>query len=218
MDSSASLNVLLTDDHTLFRKGMTLMLEGNAQIGKIYEAANGREALKHLREIKNIDIVLIDMDMPLMNGLETSKRIVDNFPEVKIIMISMHEELAVISEVIEVGVHSYLLKSASQEEVDRAIDSVVNNDFYYNQLVSNALNSKAEKKEVEKVELADISPRETEVLQLICKELSMKEISEKLFLSEQTVQTHRKNLMRKTNSRNAVGLVRYAIQKGIANF
>ncbi|MEP5611335.1 MAG: response regulator transcription factor, partial [Cyclobacteriaceae bacterium] len=122
---------------------------------------------------------------------------------------------------IEIGVHSYLLKNADPEEVHKAIISVRNNDFYYNQLVSSALRNKIQREGIEKKSIqnrGDVSPREIEILQLICQELTMKEIGEKLFLSEQTIQTHRKNLMRKTQAKNAVGLVKFAFQNGIASF
>ena len=158
--------------------------------------------------------------MHVLDGWETSKKVISQFPHVKIIMISMHESLQTISDLIEIGVHSYLLKSAEPEEVHKAIISVINNDFYYNQLVSQALHKKIQKDGIEKKSIpskADISARETEVLQLICQELTMKEIGEKLFLSEQTIHTHRKNLMRKTQAKNAVGLVKYAIQHSIVN-
>ena len=143
-------------------------------------------------------------------GGETAKKIVSKFPDIKIIMISMHDSLQIISDLIEIGVHSYLLKNADPDEVHKAIVSVVNNDFYYNQLVSKALHKRVQKDGIKKgvARRADVSPREIEILQLICQELTMKEIGEKLFLSEQTVHTHRKNLMRKTRAKNAVGLVK----------
>lgn len=214
------LRVLVTDDHTLFRKGTMMLVNNFDEVSEVNDASNGKEALDELSK-NTYDILLLDLDMPVLDGWETSKKVISQFPHVKIIMISMHESLQTISDLIEIGVHSYLLKSAEPEEVHKAIISVINNDFYYNQLVSQALHKKIQKDGIEKKSIpskADISARETEVLQLICQELTMKEIGEKLFISEQTIHTHRKNLMKKTKAKNAVGLVKFAFQNGIAAF
>ncbi|GAB4250185.1 MAG: response regulator transcription factor [Ekhidna sp.] len=197
-----------------------MLLDSLREVGEVHDVENGKEALDRLDE-NRYDLILLDLEMPVLDGWEASKKIVARHPDVKIIMISMHDSLQIISDLIEIGVHSYLLKNAEPEEVHRAIMSVTNNDFYYNQLVSKALHKKVQQVGIEKNQGAsrgDISPREVEVLQLICQELTMKEISEKLFLSEQTVHTHRKNLMKKTKAKNAVGLVKFAFQCGIASF
>jgi two-component system, NarL family, response regulator DegU len=216
--SEDKLRILITDDHTLFRKGTMILVRAFKEVGLVNEASNGKEALEELSK-NPYDIILLDLDMPVMDGWEASKKIISKHPEVKIIMISMHDELQIISDLIEIGVHSYLLKNAETEEVHKAILSVINNDFYYNQLVSKALHKKIQKDGINNSDVpsrGDVSPRETEVLQLICQELTMKEIGEKLFLSEQTIHTHRKNLMKKTKAKNAVGLVKFAFQHGIA--
>lgn len=217
MSQPEKLNILVTDDHTLFRRGTMMLLESFDEVGRIDDAENGKEALEKLDE-NHFDLILLDLEMPVLDGWETAKKVVSKFPEVKIIMISMHDSLQIISDLIEIGVHSYLLKNADPDEVHKAIVSVTNNDFYYNQLVSKALHKKVQKDGLNKgvARRADISPREIEILQLICQELTMKEIGEKLFVSEQTVHTHRKNLMKKTKAKNAVGLVKFAFQNGIA--
>lgn len=219
MNQPDKLNILVTDDHTLFRRGTMMLLESFDEIGMVDDAENGKEAIEKLEE-NNFDLLLLDLEMPVLDGWETAKKVVSKFPEVKIIMISMHDSLQIISDLIEIGVHSYLLKNADPDEVHKAIVSVTNNDFYYNQLVSKALHKKVQKDGLNKgvARRADISPREIEILQLICQELTMKEIGEKLFVSEQTVHTHRKNLMKKTKAKNAVGLVKFAFQNGIAAF
>ncbi len=220
MSKEEKLKILVTDDHTLFRKGTMMLVDTFGEVSEVRDASNGKEALEELAK-NHYDIVLLDLDMPVMDGWEASKKILSKYPHVKIIMISMHESLQTISDLIEIGVHSYLLKNADPEEVHRAIISVMNNDFYYNQLVSKALHKKIQKEGVDKKNSpsrADISPRESEVLQFICQELTMKEIGEKLFISEQTIHTHRKNLMKKTKAKNAVGLVKFAFQNGIAAF
>lgn len=188
-------------------------------VESVENVENGQLALDVLKN-EHIDILLLDLEMPVLDGRETAKKVVSKFPDTHIIMISMHDSLALISDLIEIGVHSYLLKSAEPEEVQKAIVSVLNNDFYYNQLVARALHQKVKHGGVSKPFFNDksqLTKREIEILELICQELTMKQIGEKLFISEQTIHTHRKNLMRKTDCKNAVGLVKFAIQNQIVS-
>lgn len=215
-----SISVLVADDHTLFRKGMSMMVKTFPGIRSVKEVENGQKALDVLKE-ETIDILLLDLEMPVLDGWETSKKVVAKYPNTYIIMVSMHDSLTLISDLIEIGVHSYLLKSADPEEVQRAITSVIKNDFYYNQLVAKALRQKVKQGGLSKPLFSDrgqLTKREIEILELICQELTMKEIGERLFLSEQTIHTHRKNLMKKTEAKNAVGLVKFAIQNQIVAF
>lgn len=185
-------------------------------ISSVNDVENGLKALEYL-DNNPVDIMLLDLDMPVMDGWETSRIVVERYPHVHIIMVSMYDSLTVISDLIEIGVHSYLLKTSEPEEVQRAIESVMNNDFYYNQIVARALLSKLKKSEETIIidKHIELTRREIEILELICQELSMREIGDRLFVSEQTIHTHRKNLMRKTNCKNAVGLVKFAIQHKI---
>lgn len=211
------INVLAVDDHTLFRKGTVMMLESFDEVREIYEADNGQAALDTLNK-EPIDLILLDLEMPVMDGWETARRVIKEHPKIHVIMVSMHDSLQVISDLIEMGVHSYLLKSSEPDEVRKAIRSIINNEFYYNQLVAKALMEKVRIGATEKPvfnQKTNLTKREVEILQLICKEMTMKEIGDQLFLSEQTVHTHRKNLMKKTQVKNAVGLVKYAIQNRI---
>jgi DNA-binding NarL/FixJ family response regulator len=208
-----SVNVLVTDDHTLFRKGIQLLLKTFPLVAEVYEAANGEEALRKMGET-HIDVILLDLDMPVLNGWDTARRIVKKYPGCYIIVVSMNDDLKIISELIEIGVHSYLLKNAEPAEVQLAITGVLENQFYYNQIVSKALRSKVTQEKVRK-ETDSISAREAEIIELICQELTMKEIGERLYLSEQTIMTHRKNIMKKLQAKNTVSIVRYALQSGI---
>ncbi|WP_258100078.1 response regulator transcription factor [Marinoscillum pacificum] len=219
MDDKA-IRVLIADDHTLFRKGMSMMVKTFPGVVSVHDVENGQKALDYLNE-NPVDILLLDLEMPVLDGWETSRKVVNNFPNTYIIMISMHDSLKLISDLIEIGVHSYLLKSAEPEEVQKAMISVINNDFYYNQLVAKALHQKVRSGNADKLLEDDknqLTKREIEILELICQELTMKEIGEKLYISEQTIHTHRKNLMKKTEAKNAVGLVKFAIQNHIVSF
>lgn len=214
-----SIDILVVDDHTLFRKGMVMLLKTFPETGRVKDASNGKEALE-LMSKEPFHILLLDLDMPVMDGMETSKRVLKDFENTYIIMVSMYDSLSTISKLIESGVHSYLLKSAKPDEVQKAMISVMNNDFYYNQLVATALRKKVEDNSSLRLsgEQHGLTRREVEILELICQEMTMKEISEQLFISEQTIHTHRKNIMRKTEAKNAVGLVKYAIKQNLVSF
>lgn len=212
---SLKKSVLVVDDHTLYRKGCMMLVGSFERIGLVYEASNGKEALDFLLKTP-VDIVLMDLDMPVMGGKEAAKIIVSKYTGTSVIMVSMSDDLDIISELIEIGVHSYLTKTADPEELEKAINYVLNNDFFYNQIVSKALHKKIKDRPPVSRD-NHLTPREIEILVLICQELTMKEIGEKLFLSEQTVHTHRKNLMKKLSVTNAVGLVKYAIKEEIVN-
>ncbi|MFY0605490.1 MAG: response regulator transcription factor [Cyclobacteriaceae bacterium] len=213
------IKVLMADDHALFRKGMAAMVKSFEIVAEVSDVENGQKAIDALSE-KHYDILLLDLEMPVLDGWETAKHVVENFPNTNIIMISMHDSLSMISDLITIGVHSYLVKTCQPEEVSQAIHSVCNNEFYYNQVVAKALHQKVKNEDKRKTipKPNQLTKRETEILELICKEMTMKEIGEQLFISEQTIHSHRKNLMKKTDAKNAVGLVKYAVQNQIVVF
>ena len=208
------INLLVVDDHALFRKGSVMMVKSFEIANEVFEAENGQVAIEVVKNTP-IDLILLDLDMPIMDGKETAKRLLKSNPEIFIVMVSMNEELETISELIDIGVHSYILKDSEPEELNKAIVSVLNQEFYYNQIVSKALHKKIKEKPLSSAASNHLTRREVEILELICQELTMKQIGEELFLSEQTVHTHRKNLMKKVSVSNAVGLVKYAIRERI---
>lgn len=208
------INLLVVDDHALFRKGSMMLVKSFEIADEVYEAENGQVAIEVVKN-RPIDLILLDLDMPVLDGKETAKRILKSNPDIFIVMVSMNEELETIAELIDIGVHSYILKDAEPEELNRAILSVLNQEFYYNQIVSKALHKKIKEQPTSSAAPNHLTRREVEILELICKELTMRQIGEELFLSEQTVHTHRKNLMKKVSVSNAVGLVKYAIKEKI---
>lgn len=213
-----SIDVLVVDDHTLFRKGMVMIVKTFPNIAKVYDAANGEEALNILTKT-HVDIILLDLDMPVMDGWETANRVLREYPQLHIIMVSMYDSLPVISKLIDAGVHSYILKSAPPEEVQKAIVSAINHDFYYNNLVARALQQNHQSNDrIRDHDRAGLTKREIEILELICQEMSMREIGEALCISEATILTHRRNLMKKIEAKNAIGMVRYALQNQLVSF
>lgn len=208
-------SVIVADDHTLFRKGMALLVSEFPEIHQVYEAVNGADLLSQLKQ-KTVDIILLDLEMPEVDGWSAARQIIKKHPTIKIIVISATDSLDVISNLIEMGVHSYIVKDSTPEDVHRAIQAALNDEFYYNQVVAKALHSRV--KEHADEQNTNLTHREKEILRLICEELTMREISERLFLSEQTIHSHRKNIMRKIDVSNAVGLVKYAISNKLVHF
>ena len=211
--------IYIADDQTLFRKGMSRLVRSFKKVGEVKEAGNGKELLELVR-LDPPDVILMDLEMPIMDGIEASEKVLARYPDVKIIVLSMHDSHQHIFYLMELGAHAFLLKNAEPEEVEKAISSVIINDFYQNQLVIDALRKGAMEKHRAGSRpifqnTASLSDREKEILALICRELTMREISEKLSLSEKTIHNHRARMMDKLGVRNTVGLVRYAFETGL---
>jgi two-component system response regulator DegU len=211
------IRLALADDQVLFRKGMALLLRDMAGARVVLECANGAELLAGLKHTK-VDIVLLDLEMPVMDGTEAMRRIRLEHPAVKVIVLSTHDEDDFIARLMELGANGYMLKTAEPDEIDTAIRSVHATGYFFSERVSRVmLHGLVQKKQVKPVfhEIEPLSERELEVLRGICRELTTAEIAEKLFVSPRTVEFHRNNLLLKTGARNAAGLVVYAMTKGI---
>ncbi|MTI22659.1 response regulator transcription factor [Fulvivirga sp. RKSG066] len=215
------IKVYIADDQTLFRKGVSRLVKTFDQVEEVKEAGNGKELLDLVKE-EVPDVILMDLDMPIMDGIEATEKVIGRYPQVKIIVLSMHDSHQHIFYLMELGAHAFLLKNAQPEEVEEAIFAVIKNDFYQNELVVEALRKGAiARKKAQGRPMFDhqisLSDREREILLLICRELTMKEISEKLSLSEKTIHNHRARMMDKLSVRNTVGLVKYAYESGLIN-
>ena len=215
----SGLKVYIADDQTLFRKGMSRLVKTFDNVAEVKEAGHGEELLE-LMKTEPADVILMDLDMPVMDGVEASEKVLNKYPKTKIVILSMHDTHQHVFYLMELGAHAFLLKNAEPEEVEKAIISVVENDFYQNDLVVEALRKGAmNRKKNQGRPMFDhnitLSDREREILLLICRELTMKEIGAKLSLSEKTIQNHRARMMDKLDVRNTVGLVKYAYESGL---
>ncbi len=207
--------IVLADDHQLILDGLNSLLKNREDILVAGEAKNGRDALS-LVKLLDPDIVLMDIDMPVMNGIEALKEIKKSFPSTKVIILSMHEESGMIKSLMALGANGYLLKSCSQDELLGAISSVAMGQQYFSHGVVRSLLQTESSPASSTHELTELlTDRETEVLQLIAEGFSNKEIGAKLFISHRTVDTHRTNLMKKLNVGNIAGLISFAIKKGL---
>jgi DNA-binding NarL/FixJ family response regulator len=207
------IKVLLADDHKMVIEGLLLLLKNQADIEVVDYALSGAEALQKSLIIKP-DVVLMDINMPELNGIETTKMLLKKLPDTKVIAISMHKERSLIKLMLGNGAKGYVLKNAGQEEVVKAIKTVHSGKIYLdatvNEIIIDSVMDKASQKLVDS--FPRLSRREKDVLKLIMEEYTTREIAEKLFISFGTVETHRRNMLIKTGARNTVGLVKLAIE------
>jgi DNA-binding NarL/FixJ family response regulator len=217
-----SISIAIADDQMLFRKGMTAIVNSFEGMSVICEADNGHKLLGFLETTtQKPDIILMDLSMPGLNGIDTMKIMHDKFPEQKAIILSIHNEDKFVIHLIELGASAYLFKNSEPEDVEKAIHGVMEKGFYFNENTMNALHKRLTKKRMH-VSVHDnipiiLSTREVEILNLICQELTANEIAEKLFISVRTVDGHRNNLLEKTGARNTAGLVIFAIKNNLVD-
>lgn len=201
-------NIILVDDHTLFRSGLHLLLENLDMVNNIYEASNGIEFLNILGK-HTIDIVLMDINMPEMDGVEATQKAIKEYPELKIIALSMYDDEEYYYKMINAGAKGFLLKDSNINEVKDAIQAVAEGANYFSpEILYNLIKNIKEVKTRSEI----LSERESEVLYHICKGLSNHEIAAILNISKRTVDKHRENLLSKTQSKNTASLIMYAIK------
>lgn len=206
------INIFLVDDHALFREGLRFLLQKIDFVDQILEAENGLEFLEQIIEVKDC-IILMDIEMPVMNGFEATKKALERNPDLKIIALSMYSEESYLSSMIEAGASGFLLKNSSFNEVKNALTDVMEGKNYYSphiiqsilEIMTNKINNSGKDRD-------DITQREKDILYYICKGFSNAEIADKLSISKRTVDKHRENLLQKTQSRNTANLVTYAIK------
>ncbi|HQW04602.1 MAG: response regulator transcription factor [Flavobacteriales bacterium] len=211
------IKLALADDQLLFRKGLAMLLSDMAGATVVWECANGEELLDGLKKV-DVDIVLLDLEMPVMDGMEAMRRIKIEHPTVKVVVLSTHDEEKFITHLMEIGANGYMLKNVEPDEIDLAIRSVAQSGYYFSDTVSKVmLHGLVKKKQVHPTfnDIDPLSQRELEVLRAICKEQTTAEIAAELFVSPRTVEFHRNNLLLKTGARNIAGLVVYAMTRGI---
>ncbi|WP_395053742.1 response regulator [Flavobacterium sp.] len=213
------IKIALVDDEELFRKGILFLLQREENIEIVFEASNGQDLLEFMINSTLLpDIIMMDLKMPLLNGVEATKIINRDFPNSKVIALTSYNTKSFIANMIEVGASSYLIKSASPKEMIDTINEVAKKGFYYNENVLQVIQDDVLIKGKNARSIFDedfLTNREKEVLLCICNQLSTVEIAEKLFLSARTVEGHRNNVIAKTQVKNVAGLVVFAIQNKI---
>ena len=217
MQQQEKINVAIADDHVIFRDGLKASLKKISIVGQIYQCKNGQEVI-NLLENNDVEVLLLDIEMPVMNGIETARWIIKNKPEVNIIVLTMFNNRRYIMELYDIGVSGYLMKNTDVSELKKAITMALQGDSYYCTEAQNVIFKdllRRDKVSTNGEAVKNISAREMEVLKLICEQHATEEIAEKLFISPLTVKRHRQILMEKTNSKNLAGLVVFSIKNDI---
>jgi DNA-binding NarL/FixJ family response regulator len=212
-----TIKLAIADDHKIFRNGLKATLEDCTDLELILEASNGKELIG-LLATKTPDVILMDIKMPEMDGIQTAAYISQHFKQIKILALSMFNEDKYIVDMMKAGATGYLLKNAEPEEIIEAIATVYHKGFYFNEHLSVTLIKQlfgSARPDSLGSPAPDLNEREIEVLKLVCQECSNQEIADRIFLSVRTVEGYRARLFEKTGSKNLVGLVIYAIKKGI---
>jgi DNA-binding NarL/FixJ family response regulator len=209
------IRIALVDDQKLFRGGLKMILSDDPKFDVVFEADNGKQFFQRLA-YEPVDVVILDVEMPVMDGIETLAQLRERHPDTRVIMLTMHDSDRLINHLMQLGANGFLLKDENPEVVRTAIQRVADEGIYFRDYVSKALLKGGRAKSKAQGYLGpDISDRELEVLTLICQEYTSKEIGEKLYISARTVEGHRRSLQEKTGARNIVGLVLYAVRNGM---
>ncbi len=206
------IRLFIADDHQMFIDGIKSLLHETVWIEIIGEANNGNEVIEQMKTFQP-DVLLLDIGMPELNGIETTHFLTENYPTIKIIALTMYDDHHRVSKMLKAGVKGYLLKNTSKNELLEAIEAVNKNEIYLSpQLEKFALvNNKPEDQSL----ISKLTKREIEIIKLIVQSSTNKEIADKLFLSELTINTHRKNAMRKLELKNTASLVQFAMENNI---
>jgi DNA-binding NarL/FixJ family response regulator len=214
------IKVLLVDDHKIIRDGIKSLLSESDNINIAGECSDGCEVELFLKT-NEIHVVLLDINMPKMNGIETTEMIVKTFPNTRVLILSMNTQDSYITKALQAGASGYILKTIGKEDLVNAIETVFKGDNYFGKDVSEIMMAKFMKKSIPHqtnatlLNVDDLTKREIEVLKLIARELTNQEISDKLFISPRTVDSHRRNLLQKIGAKNTAGLVGFAYQNGL---
>lgn len=213
------IKILFADDHAIVRDGLRLLFKSEPLFAIVGEAANGVEALDLAAKFQP-DVAVLDISMPKLNGIEATKIIKNKYPDVKVLILTIHENEEYIQQMILAGADGYVVKNAEKKEIFDAVRAVANNETYFSSSVSKVLlegliKRTRNKEEVETDNFDKLTKRELEILHLIAEGLTSKGISEKLFLSISTVNSHRMNIMKKLDIHDVASLVKYAIRKNL---
>lgn len=200
------IKIAIADDHKMFCAGIQSMLESESDIDIVKSFNDGKALLNHLKNNK-IDIVILDINMPGINGIEASRFITENYRSTKIIILSMYKKPLIIQELLKIGIHSYILKDTDLKELMKAIRAVLENKKHYDPRVKEELMDYLSENNLHSQ--INLTSREKEIIKLIYQGNTSQEMANKLFISQYTVETHRKNLMFKTGAKNALELAKF---------
>jgi DNA-binding NarL/FixJ family response regulator len=219
--SPMPLRILLVDDHEVVRRGLTVLLRAKPDWEVCGEASNGREAVEKALKL-NPDVVILDVGMPNLNGLEATRQIVKAKPEIRILILTLHDSDTLVQEVLNAGARGFLLKSDAARDLVAAVEALKNNKTYFtpkaaSMVLDGYLHRKTGQGQSEVSPRAKLTPREREIVQLLAEGKSSREVADALGLSVKTAETHRANIMRKLNLHSVSDLVLYAVRNNIVH-
>lgn len=208
-----SLKILIVDDHKIVRKGVRLYMDNNSDIEVVGEMESGYDAINFIQN-NAVDLALMDINMEGLDGIQTTKRLLEINDKLKVIVLTMHNDYQHIKACMDSGASGYLLKTCNEREMKEAIKAVMDDEIYYSREVAQTvMNNMAKKKSRGHNDMhTPLTRREKEIYQLILKEYSNQEIADELFISVRTVEVHKRNLLEKTGAKNSTGLVLYAVK------
>lgn len=215
----SKIKIAIADDYKIFREGLKVGLSADENLEILLEADNGEDLLKNI-ETQTPDVIIMDLKMPIMDGLEATKAVRKKYPSIKVLVVSMYDDDKFIIHLMENGANGYLLKNAEPDEIRRSIYAVHENGYYFNDLVNKALLKKLVLKNNLKPSFnqnIELTEREQEVLKLICEEKTAAEIGKQIFLSPRSVEGIRQRLIEKVGVRNSAGLVMFAVKNGFVD-
>ncbi|MBE9491455.1 MAG: response regulator transcription factor [Bacteroidetes bacterium] len=211
-----TIKVIIVDDHEIFRNGLRMVINNLNHSKVIAEASNGQEFI-NLIDKEKPDVVLMDIEMPVMNGIEATRLALEKYPDIKIAALTMFNDDAYIDSMIKSGVKGFLLKNISRKDLDRALISIYNGHAFFSNELWDYFTKKAALENKSPKDKLQLTNREKEILQLLAEGLSNKEIAKNLFVSERTIVGHKSNLLAKTNCKNTISLLSYSIKNKLVN-
>ncbi|HMH20907.1 MAG TPA: response regulator transcription factor [Puia sp.] len=213
--ASKKIQVAIVDDHNLLRKALAKLISSFENYSVLFEGDSGREIKNKIGQHIVPDIILLDVNMPDMDGYETVKWLHKNYPQIKVLALSMFSDENTIIRMLRLGAKGYILKNIEPEELKLALDSIMKKDFYLSDYISGKIISGLHKDLGNPDDQIALSDKEKEFLRLVCSELTYKDIADKMFVSHRTVDNYRNTLFEKLKVRSRVGLVMYAIRQGL---
>lgn len=210
------VKIMIVDDHQMFIDGIKSLLRKEEYLQIVSEYLCAEDALEQL-EKDTVDIVITDISMPGMSGIELIKTIKSTYSNLKVLVLSMHNDKEVVSEIMMSEADGYILKNTGKQELIEALTRITDNGTYYSKEVLSVMVNKVKKERKIEAETNELTDREVKVLELICQEYSSQEIADKLFIGRRTVDTHRQNILRKTKVKTIVGLIKYGIRNGFTS-
>lgn len=208
------VTILIADDHQMFIDGLKALLKREKNFQIIGEVGSGGQAIEFI-ENHQPDLLITDISMPGMSGVDLTRWVKSNYPEIKVLVLTMYNDREIVNEILMSEAEGYILKNTGKHELISAINRINGNSTFYSTEVLNVMMTRLKKQRNIEKNTSLLTPREIEIVKLIMEELSSEEIAEKLFISKRTVDTHRKNILQKTNTRTIVGLLKFAIENNL---